>query len=210
MHTTLLKDLLFALGIVSIASLTMMTLHMLDRNVQIVAERKSAQIKTVSVVMRTSMPLPVLVRPGLPARLIIPGIYVDTVPIALGLTKDGFMDVPKSPKDAAWYELSARPGEIGSAVISGHYGWKDNIPALFDDLRKLQIGDKVYSVDDKGATTTFVVVKTRTLKEGDDASEVFASSDGKVHLNLITCGGTWDKVRRIYSDRLVIFTEKAP
>jgi hypothetical protein len=30
---------------------------------------------------------------------------------------------------------------------------------------------------------------------------------GKVHLNLITCGGVWDKVGKSYSNRIVVFAD---
>ena len=45
----------------------------------------------------------------------------------VGLTPGGAMDVPKGPSDVAWFDLGPRPGEVGSAVIAGHEGWKDNI-----------------------------------------------------------------------------------
>lgn len=36
------------------------------------------------------------------------------------------MDTPKSPFDVGWFRLGKRPGENGSAVVSGHYGkWKN-------------------------------------------------------------------------------------
>lgn len=38
--------------------------------------------------------------------------------------------------------------------------------------------------------------------------EIFTSKDGKAHLNLITCGGVWNKLTKHYPDRLVIFTER--
>lgn len=38
--------------------------------------------------------------------------------------------------------------------------------------------------------------------------EIFFSKDGKSHLNLITCGGVWNKVTKHYPDRLVVFTER--
>jgi len=138
----------------------------------------------------------------------IPAINVDAVVESVGLTPDGAMAATEGPSNAAWFDLGPRPGENGSAVIAGHYGWKDDIPAVFDDLNGLHAGDKIY-VEDGGATTTFVVGDIRTYSDTADASAVFASSDGKAHLNLITCGGVWNKARKSYSDRLVVFADKA-
>ena len=145
---------------------------------------------------------------GLPARLKIPKIRVDADFVYVGLTPDGTMDSPKKPLDVAWFKVGPRPGEIGSAVVAGHFGWKENKKAIFDDLSKLREGDKVYVDDEKGVTTTFVVRELRTYDENQDASDVFGSSDGKAHLNLVTCQGVWNKNRKSYSKRLVVFTDK--
>jgi LPXTG-site transpeptidase (sortase) family protein len=145
---------------------------------------------------------------GLPVRLKIPAINVDAVVEYVGLTSDGAMDIPKGPNDVAWFQPGLRPGEIGSAVISGHYGWKDNIPAVFDNLHKLQKGDQIYIEDNKGVVIVFIVRESRLYNWDANASDVFDSSDKKAHLNLITCDGSWDKVQRNYSNRLVVFTDK--
>ncbi len=145
---------------------------------------------------------------GRPMRLRIPGINVDSAVEYVGLTSDGAMDVPKSQDDVAWFETGQRPGENGSAVIDGHYGRKDGKGSVFDDLYKLRKGDKLYIEDDKGVTTTFVVRESRRYNPNADALGVFSSNDGKSHLNLITCEGTWDKSAQQYSERLVVFTDK--
>jgi LPXTG-site transpeptidase (sortase) family protein len=145
---------------------------------------------------------------GLPIRLTIPKINIDTAIESLGLTPEGAMDVPKGPADVAWFDLGPRPGMMGSAVIAGHEGWKDGISAAFDDLHELQSGDEVYVVDDTGATTTFVVRSVATYDQNGDASDIFNSRDGKAHLNLITCEGIWNAAERSYSNRLVVFTDE--
>ena len=103
--------------------------------------------------------------------------------------------------------LGARPGEKGSAVIAGHFGWRDGIPAVFDNLSKLAIGDVVSVEDDKGVSISFVVRKIKTFDKNGDAVEVFNSTDGKSHLNLITCAGVWDKDANTNSSRLVVFLD---
>ncbi len=147
-------------------------------------------------------------RAGLPVRLKIPEINVDSAVEHVGFTPAGAMDVPKGPDEVAWFDLGPRPGEKGSAAIAGHYGWKNGIPAAFDNLDKLKKGDKIYVEDDGGAIITFVVRESRTYAQNEDAPEVFGSNDGKAHLNLITCEGTWNKAQKSYSNRLVVFTDK--
>jgi sortase A len=145
---------------------------------------------------------------GLPVRLKIPKINVDAALDYVGITSGGDLGVPKGPTDAAWYDLGPRPGEIGNAVIDGHFGWKNNIPAVFDNLHSLQKGDSIYVLDEKGKTVTFVVRELRTYSQNEDDSGVFVSSDGKAHLNLITCQGTWSETQKSYSTRLVVFADK--
>lgn len=160
----------------------------------------SVNIQRIDSVGKTSSTLPV--------RLKIPKIRVDAAIEYVGLTPQGVVDVPKGPATVAWLNLGPRPGENGSSVISGHYGWKNNKPAVFDNLYKLRKGDKLYITDNSGLTTTFIVREARRYDPKADASNVFASSDGKSHLNLITCEGIWNKLLKSYSKRLVIFADK--
>jgi len=145
---------------------------------------------------------------GLPVRLTIPKIKVDTMLKGVGITPLGAVGAPESPRDAAWFDLSPRPGEIGSSIIVGHYGWKNGIGSVFDDLYLLQKEDELTVLDEEGVLTTFVVREIRSFDEKSDVSTVFGSSDGKAHLNLITCEGKWDPVSKSYSKRLVVFTDK--
>jgi len=143
-----------------------------------------------------------------PIRLIIPVIRVDAAIEPIGLTPTGAMGAPKNPADVAWFTLGPRPGEIGSAVVDGHFGWKDNLPAVFDNLYTLHKGDRITVEDTDGMSSTFVVRELRTYGSNENASDVFSSSDGKAHLNLITCEGVWDSVSKSYSKRLVVFADK--
>lgn len=145
---------------------------------------------------------------GLPVRIKIQSINVDALVEYVGLTSDGAMDVPKGPVNVAWFSLGPRPGGNGSAIIAGHYGWKNNIPAAFDNLHKLRKGDKISIEDSGGVITTFIVREIRTYGKDEAAPDVFASSDGNAHLNLVTCTGVWDKTEKTLSERLVVFTDK--
>src|SRR3989339_735029 len=114
----------------------------------------------------------------------------------------------KIPRNAGWYKLGPRPGEIGSAAIAGHLNWWNGAVSVFAKLSKLKLGDKIIVQDKNGIDIVFVVRKISLLGSQEDASEVFVSDDGMAHLNLITCGGTWNKITKQYSKRLVIFADK--
>lgn len=145
---------------------------------------------------------------GVPMRIKIPKIAVDAVIEKVALVADGSMGVPKRALNTAWYELGPRPGEMGSSAISGHVNWWNGATGVFRNLHKLKKGDKITVLDDKGAIISFVVRESRIYKASADATDVFISNDGKAHLNLITCTGTWNKRTQQYSQRLVVFTDK--
>lgn len=144
---------------------------------------------------------------GLPTLLKIPSLNIEAPIEQVAIAADGSMDVPKLPFDVAWYELGPRPGETGSAVIAGHVNWKGGAKAIFTDLDKLKPGDQVTIEDDQGVLVTFVVQRSEIYNADADATDIFTSSDGKAHLNLITCSGEWNKQTDSYSQRLVVFTE---
>jgi len=143
----------------------------------------------------------------LPIHIKIPSINVDSLIEKVGITKDGAMDSPISPSKAGWYEKGPRPGEMGNAVIDGHSGWKNNIPAIFDNLYKLKIGDKIYVEGSTGEVITFVVRESKKYKFTDDTTDVFISNDSGNHLNLITCTGEWNDEYQGRLERLVVFAD---
>ena len=146
--------------------------------------------------------------PGVPVHILIPKIKVDASIVQVGLTSEGAVDVPKVPMDAAWFDKSPRPGEAGNSILVGHFGWKNSTPAVFDNLYKIKNGDQILIDDDKGITMTFVVRDIRWYDPKEEAREVFISSDGKSHLNIITCDGVWDKIAKSYSKRIVVFADR--
>lgn len=147
---------------------------------------------------------------GLPVRLQIPIIGVDSAIEDAYITPDGRMDVPAGTENVAWFAIGTIPGQKGSAVIGGHFGIDNGIPKVFYNLNKLVVGDKVYVVDDYGDTLAFEVKSIRLYDRDAEASTVFYSTDGKAHLNVITCEGEWNKVDDSYPDRRVVFTDSVP
>jgi sortase A len=124
----------------------------------------------------------------------------------VGLDPQGKMDVPKEPEDVGWYNLGAKPGENSSAVIDGHLDTLTGAPAVFYNLTKLEIGDKIVIDDELGKTRTFIV----TSKEEYDFDKVplkqVFDSPGQPTLNLITCEGVFDNANKNYSKRVVIYS----
>ncbi|MDO8522856.1 MAG: sortase [bacterium] len=148
---------------------------------------------------------------GKPVRLKIPILNVDTGFQYNGMKADGTMEIPDNIVDVGWFTGSPRPGEKGSSIVTGHVaqirGGVMTKPGVFNKLSDLNIGDWIYVINDKGESTTFRVRDKRNFDPEADATDVFTSKDDGVHLNLITCEGTWNPAELSYSQRLVIFAD---
>ncbi len=140
-----------------------------------------------------------------PVRLLIPSLNVNTYIQPVGVTARGVMESPSNIIGVGWFDLGPRPGEKGSAVIAGHVDGERGEVGVFTNLHKLKKGDKVYIKDSNGNSLTFIVAESRKYDPGY-AEEVFSRND-KAHLNLITCDGVWDGVKKNYTKRLVVFTD---
>lgn len=154
----------------------------------------------------TAVPGQRLAEQGFLVRLKIPKLEIDVDIEHVGLTLTGAMDVPKDLWDVAWFRLGPRPGEEGSAVIAGHRDSANGKAAVFYYLDKLVPGDLILVEDDKGESLTFIMREARIYASDAETTEVFSSESG-IHLNLITCDGPWNKSKKNYEKRLVIFTD---
>lgn len=168
----------------------------------IISSDTSIELQTLT---QTPTVMPTMPVYGLPVRLVIPQINIDTNIINVGLTPDGSMESPESMVDVGWYEYGPRPGERGSAVIAGHQGV--GAYAVFMNLYKLKVGDVFLVLDSNNKSIFFKVREIKEYNPNEHPEEVFFGSDG-YHLNLITCSGNWDRTRWTMSKRLVVFSDK--
>ena len=142
--------------------------------------------------------------PVLPSRFRIPVLAIDTEVEAVGLHNSN-MDVPGNIWNVGWFKNGPMPGETGNAVIAGH---KDSVKgsAIFWDLGKLQVGDKIYVSDANGSELTFEVSEVQSYATNDAPLGRIFGPDQEKHLNLITCDGDFIANRYTYDKRLVVFT----
>jgi len=150
----------------------------------------------------------VLNKSSMPERLIIPSINVNAPMQYVGLAPNNTIGVPEGPYDVAWFNLSPRPGEIGSAIITGHYGpWINGAESVFNNLYKLKDGDKIYVEDLSGKLISFMVEDSHIYNLNASVPDLFNKNDG-AYLDLITCNGTWIQDKKTYDNRLVIFAKE--
>jgi hypothetical protein len=144
---------------------------------------------------------------SLPVALDIPAIGVRTRLMSLGLQSDGTVQVPplKPGAPAGWYRNLATPGEAGPAVILGHVDSAKDGPAVFYRLRELRPGARVSINRADGRTVHFVVRSVaRYPKKNFPTAAVYGPRPG-AELRLVTCGGSFDALRRHYRDNIVVY-----
>ncbi len=136
----------------------------------------------------------------------VPSIGVHASVMQLGLNPDGTVEVPPldSP-DAGWYEESPTPGALGPAVLLGHVDSARWGPGVFYRLRELRPGDEVRVTRADGGVVGFRVDRVETRPKAEfPTAEVYGDID-HAGLRLITCGGSFDQVRRSYEDNAIVY-----
>jgi LPXTG-site transpeptidase (sortase) family protein len=141
--------------------------------------------------------------PGYAVRLAIPAIKLDTSVQQGGIVPDadGNPSWQTVPFVAVHYgDLTALIGAPGNAVIAGHVVTlrEGNV---FRFLYQLDIEDRIQVWDDHEREHDFRVVDVKLVPPSEVS--VMASTPDET-LTLITCGGTFDPIRREFSDRLIV------
>lgn len=165
------------------------------------AQESSANEETTEEVVQEKAP-------GIPKKIRIPSINVDAAIEPVGVKgSNRQMETPENADNGGWYSLGVKPGQKGSAVIAGHLDKVDSSPAVFWKVSELQPGDQIISVDENGEEFTFEVTQVTQYPYDDfPIAKVFATS-GPAMLNLISCKGEWDNVKKNYSHRTVVYSK---
>lgn len=145
--------------------------------------------------------------PGqVPVAMRIPDANVDAE-IEQQQIVDGQMLDPTGPWVVAWYEQTARAGEIGNCVGSGHVDYWTVGPAVFWEVSSLQEGAPIEVFGKDGATYIYEVENIQRVEVATLTSERLNSPElvGRTDyaaLTLITCGGTFNG--EFYTERDII------
>jgi sortase (surface protein transpeptidase) len=134
---------------------------------------------------------------------------IDTAVQWVGVDSEGRMGLPSNYADVAWFEGGPTPGTSGNAVIAGHFDSTTG-PAVFFHLRDLSPGDELITLTENGQEHRFVVTELAVYNTAAAPLErIFGPADTP-SLNLITCDGIFDRARREYDQRLVVYATLAP
>jgi hypothetical protein len=144
-------------------------------------------------------------RPAPPINLRIDRIGVDHPLVPVGLEPDGTMEIPEDVQEVGWYDPGVRPGENGSAVLSGHVDSRTQGRGAFFELGRLDVDDLIVVTTRDGSEQQWrVVARTRYPKDELPVEELFVWGGDEPRLVLITCGGDFDRSTRHYTDNVVV------
>ena len=146
---------------------------------------------------------------GVPKRLRIPSIDVEAPIVAVGVTGNGDMEVPKDVRDVGWYHHGQAPGEPGATVLAGHVDSREQGRGVFFDLRRLDVGSRIAVTDSTGEVQRFEVVARRTYDKPRLPTDTLFSRTGPPQLVLVTCGGSFDREAGSYRENVVVYARPA-
>ncbi len=145
--------------------------------------------------------------PDEPRKLRISSISVDTYVQKAGVDQKNQVAVPNNVHLAGWFSESQKPGQNGLSIIAGHVSGKTT-DGVFKNLKNLKTGDEFEVELGNGEVKYYKVTETHQVKESEAAGILF-SQNPKVRsqVNLITCGGTFNKSTNQYDDRIIVSGE---
>ncbi len=145
---------------------------------------------------------------GQPNRIVVPAIKLDAPIVDVGwkVVERGnrrFTDWETADNAAGRHINSAKPGEQGNVVLSGHHNTKGEVFRAISD-GQLAVGDLIYLYDEKGQRVTYTVSEvTKPLLEVGATEEqrlanaryIQSTSDARV--TLVTCWPYYTNTHRV-------------
>jgi LPXTG-site transpeptidase (sortase) family protein len=143
------------------------------------------------------------------AALAIPKLQL-TIPVTpVGIDKSGAMGVPVKSDQAGWFKHGPQPGQLGSAVIDGHYSLVNHVDGVFRHIDQLRTGDDLFFTDSAKVRHHFVVKSNEIYKTSEAPTKRIFGARDAARLNLITCAGKYDSATRTYTQRRVVYATLA-
>ena len=124
----------------------------------------------------------------------------------VGIDQNDDIAVPSNVLMAGWYVNSVRPGDIGLSIVTGH---RDGVmkKGIFRYLGDSRVGHIVEVEYGDGSIRSFEVVDIYEVTIEDAFDLLYEKRDDiERQLNLITCGGTYNRSRETYDNRIIVVT----
>lgn len=140
-------------------------------------------------------------------RIIIPKVGVDAPFSYKVVPLGGKMPNPNSWDDVAFYDfvnwpgMGGLPGKGGNVVVAGHVDYINHGPAVFWDLDKLAVGDRVQIRLADGTVVEYAIEFNKHIDAAKADWEAIVSGTADESITLITCVGEFSAGQ--YADRQI-------
>jgi LPXTG-site transpeptidase (sortase) family protein len=142
-----------------------------------------------------------------PKYIRLPSVSIEGYIQNVGIDQNSQIAVPNNVHFGGWFVDTVRPGELGLSIIDGHLNGTSR-GGIFRNLKNVKVGDEFEVEIGDGTTQQYRVIDTQTLDNDKAADVLFSQKFGILsQLNLITCGGTYDKSAKIYEQRVIVISE---
>jgi sortase (surface protein transpeptidase) len=138
-----------------------------------------------------------------PSTLSIPRLGVSAPVADLGVDANGTLQAPENGDVIGWYAQTARPGQVGNVIASGHVDWNKKL-AVFSGLDRLVSGDEIDITAQDGSRYRYAVDWVKSVDAYTAPLAEILGPTSERWLTLITCGGTFDPLTRDFSHRVVV------
>ena len=139
-----------------------------------------------------------------PKYITLPTIKAEGFIQKVAVDQRNEVGVPSNVHLAGWFNKMAIPGEKGLSIIDGHVDGRSE-PGIFKNLGKLDVGDSFTIEYGSGDKQNFKVTSKAKATIEDSPAVLFSQDPEQTsQLNLITCGGTYDKSARRYLERIIV------
>ena len=139
-----------------------------------------------------------------PKKIKIGKIAVDAFVQQAGVDQNKAVAVPNNVHLASWFTESVRPGQLGLSIIDGHVSGP-TVDGVFKNLNKLAKDDTFEIEQGNGVVLKYKVVEKVELKVAESAAYLFSQKpEIKSQLNLITCGGQYDRTAKQFVNRVIV------
>ncbi len=108
-------------------------------------------------------------------------------PIVGASKSNGSWDVSWLGNAVGWLDGSAFPTWPGNTVLTGHVWDADNTPGIFNQIKKLQYGDR-FTIRAFGQTYVYEVRENTWVWSGSGYSKIFKHEE-YAWVTLLTCEG---------------------
>lgn len=149
---------------------------------------------------------PYVVAADLPKYIRVNKIDIFARILRVGVKPNNELVAPNNIHNVGWYDGSAKPGSNGTALLDAHVHGP-TMPGAFYNIHKLTEGDTIEIEMGDGRKFNYTVVssETKPSQEVDMSKAMKSIVKGKNGLNLITCGGQYNRDTNSYEERVVVY-----